>query len=130
MTKFNSPTGGKHSPSNGKFIEPISLASEVSNTMQAKKLSIDKNLRHVMDEKGLTILQVAGICKLPKSTIHNVLIGRQVSMKTVDKLCCGLNVSISFLAYGVDEQTATQKISPEDLLSGVFEVVIRKHIQK
>ena len=39
------------------------------------------------------------------------------------------SVSLSALVYGIEEQQTTS-VSREDLLSGVFEIVVRKHIQK
>lgn len=51
-------------------------------------------------------------------------------MKTADKLCKGLGVSISALVCGVEEKEETTNVSLEDLLSGVFEIVVPKHIQK
>lgn len=114
--------------SGGKDLKGAEKASDFPIKMD-RAPCIHKNLKRIMDAQGLTIQKLSKKCKVPRSTIHNALAGRVVSMTTAHKLASGLGVSLSALVYG-DEENTTAKVSAEDLLSGIFEIVVRKHIQK
>lgn len=112
----------------GKALKGEDLLSDFFSTMD-KHPCIAKNLKKIMDEQKLTLQSVSKKCKLPRSTIHNALVGREISMKTADKLRKGLGVSLAVLVYGVEETPSSKESTSNDLLSGVFEIVIRRHNQ-
>lgn len=93
-------------------------------------LSISKNLKKIMKERDLTLAQLSKLSGVPKSTIHNIISGHDASVKTVEKLRKALNVSVAKLLYGEEEIETLNSSSPEDVLSGLFEIIIRKHKHK
>lgn len=111
---------------NGKPLKEPENPSDFSANMD-KHPCVSKNLKLIMNERKLTIQAVSKLCKLPRSTVHNVLVGREISMKTADKLRKGLCVSLAYLVYGEEESSSKPHHQANDLLSGLFEVVIRRH---
>ena len=93
-------------------------------------LSISKNLKKIMKERDLTLAQLSKLSGVPKSTIHNIISDHDASVKTVEKLRKALNVSVAKLLYGEEEIETLNSSSPEDVLSGLFEIIIRKHKHK
>lgn len=74
-------------------------------------------LQSIMDEKGLTIPEVARLCGLSDSTVRTVLTrkSKSVSLEVAFKLSSGLGVSLDRLNYGSPEvKKATPKCN--DLL--------------
>ncbi|MEN0059609.1 MAG: helix-turn-helix transcriptional regulator [Bdellovibrio sp.] len=129
MSKNKSTYQDVGNPSaSGKPLDSLERISDFFRKMD-RPPCVSKNLKKILEDQNLTLQKASKRCKLPRSTIHNALVGREISMKTADKLCKGLNVSISMLVYGVEEKPMANS-EHENLLSGIFEIVVRKHVQK
>lgn len=115
----NRPTSGKDLKSEQTFSDFVRM-----------ELCISKNLKKIMKERDLTLAQLSKLSGVPKSTIHNIISGHDASVKTVEKLRKALNVSVAKLLYNEEPSDTLNSPSPEDILSGLFEIIIRKHQQK
>lgn len=115
----NRPTSGKDLKGDQNFSDFVRM-----------DLSISKNLKKIMKERDLTLAQLSKLSGVPKSTIHNIISGHDASVKTIEKLRKALNVSVAKLLYDEKEAETLNPSSPEDVLSGLFEIIIRKHKQK
>lgn len=78
----------------------------------------------------MTLAQLSKLSGVPKSSIHNIILGHDASVKTVEKIRKVLNVSVAKLLYDEEESETLNPSSPDDVLSGLFEIIIRKHKQK
>ena len=117
----NIPTSGKDLKDKQTFSDFVRMD---------KPLGISKNLKKIMDEKDLSLAQLSKLSGVPKSTIHNIISGHDASIKTVEKIHKALNVSVAKLLYNEEQSDISLSSSPEDFLSGLFEIIIRKHKQK
>lgn len=96
-----------------------------------KPLKIAQTLKKLIKDRDLTLKEVSSLTGIPASTIQHIVNGRSVKdVSTLIKIAEGFKVSLSFLLYGKDDAPQEFKVSPEDLFSGVFEIVVRKHQPK
>jgi predicted transcriptional regulator len=96
-----------------------------------KPLKIAQTLKKLIKDRDLTLKEVSSLTGIPASTIQHIVNGRSVKdVSTLIKIAEGFEVSLNFLLYGKDETPQEFKMSPEDLFSGVFEIVVRKHQSK
>jgi len=97
-------------------------------------MNLSKQLEYYMKKKGLNILQLSKLSKIPKSTINDWT-NRQEPKKLsqVKAVATVLQTSIDNLVFGSKEDADLEKIteiehliSGEQWLSGLFEVRIRR----
>ena len=64
------------------------------------------------NEKGITINKLSTICGVTQSTLNNIVSGRNHSatISTIQKICDGLEISISFFFSGKIFENIDQEI--------------------
>lgn len=125
-TKLSQQMGNRSA--DGKVVDSFERISDFFRKMD-RPPCVSKNLKKILEQKGLTLKQASKKTGVPRSSLHNALTGREISVKNAHKISAGLNVSIEMLIYGVEEKPDANS-EPENLLSGIFEIVVRKHVQK
>lgn len=103
---------------------PEKVDKHILGFVERSSMSLSKNLRSLLNEKNLTVAQLARQSGVPAKTIYHWLNGQQP--RKVDhlfKICDVLAISLDEL-YG---REARKKIDtlPADLFAGVYEVFLR-----
>lgn len=76
------------------------------------------HLKELMSEKDISRFELSGKTGVPLSTIYNMMKRRTMpSIDTLDKLCTGLNISLSQFFNGADEQICLNNDEKEFVLS-------------
>lgn len=95
------------------------------------KLELHKNLKNLLEKRGMTASQLSRATKVPNSTIQNWLTGLEPrNLIQLKKVAEYFDVSVDLLIYGNKkikerEQSAISEYADE-INAGVFEVILRK----
>jgi len=91
-------------------------------------MKLDKILRTLISNDGITISRLAQKTKVPVQTIHNWLSGMQPrSLTQVRKVADYFNVSIDYLCFGIEPKKQNSiKDYSDEINAGVYEVVLRR----
>ncbi|MEK2645859.1 helix-turn-helix domain-containing protein [Bdellovibrio sp. BCCA] len=93
-------------------------------------MSLTKSLRRILDDRKITVAQIARQSGVPAKTIYHWLSGQQPrKMEHLFRLCDTLNISVEEL-YGRQRKNPTKNILPKEVLlqelnAGVYEVILR-----
>lgn len=91
------------------------------------ELKIKTVLKRLMNEQGETLVSLAKVSGVPKSTISEWLGNRSPNPVQAVKVANYLGVSLHYLLFGEDDaQDPIQKIMKEDFFKGTFEISIKK----
>lgn len=87
------------------------------------------NLINLLEEKNISLAELARQTNVPKSNLSSWLKGRSPNLDQLDKVARFLGTTIDFLAFGrrPKEQAPTLMYRAE-IQSGTFEIIIRKII--
>lgn len=86
-----------------------------------------KNLKRILDEKGISISELAKKTGVPKSTIMTWLSGRTPDLIQLDKVTQFLNVSIDEVAFNRKREDLLGEIFEKvEVHSGLYEISIKK----
>ena len=90
-------------------------------------------LAKLIEQRGLTLSEVAKGSDISKSQIHNYLTGCEPSMSKLSQLSAFFGVSIDYLVNGtkpsVDKEPVVEVIQAEIKSKGLYEIVIRKKLE-
>lgn len=94
----------------------------------AWSMILDKQLKALLQKHDVTVAQLARATKISAKTIYQWLNGQNPrDLKQVRKVADHFNVSIDFLAFGIDLKNKTEITDyREEINAGVFEVVLRR----
>lgn len=72
-------------------------------------------IKELMDERNLSIADIAKICDVPDSTVRGIVTRKQrsIALEVAFKISDGLGVSMEFL-NGIEEQDIKKAPPPED----------------
>ncbi|MBV2168873.1 MAG: helix-turn-helix transcriptional regulator [Bdellovibrio sp.] len=93
-------------------------------------MSLTKSLRHILDNRKITVAQLSRQSGVPAKTIYHWLSGQQPrKIEHLFRICDVLNLSIEEL-YGRSKKSPTKPLLNKDLLlgelhAGVYEVILR-----
>jgi len=93
-------------------------------------MSLTKNLRRILDERKITVAELARLSGVPAKTIYHWLTGQQPrKIEHLFRLCDALNMSMEEL-YGRPKKSTNKvqlykDISLQDLRAGAYEIILR-----
>jgi len=95
-----------------------------------KKVKLDKILKKLIKDKGVSARQVSRDCKIAQSTLTNFLSGRGPHKpEQVLTLAKYFGVSMEFLLFGVDERPPTiDEVMTQGLFEGWLKVKIERAV--
>jgi transcriptional regulator with XRE-family HTH domain len=104
----------------------IEHSNEYVNSEDAK-MGIDKRLRQVLDERKLSIKEVAESCEIPYRTLQNYLLGeREPNARALTTIGTRLGISIDWLLTGSDPGTRGAAPNTEPAASPAAEISPRE----
>jgi transcriptional regulator with XRE-family HTH domain len=84
-------------------------------------------LRKLLDERGISIAEVARRTGVPKSNIHAWLQGASPSVGQLDRVARYFGVSMEYLAFGREAQDLFSKFFDQfEVHRGEYEISVRK----
>lgn len=90
-----------------------------------------RNLKKILEERELSISELARKAGVPKSTIMTWLAGRTPDLNQLDKVAQFLGTNIEALAFGrKQEDLFTEIMQKVEIHSGLYEISIKKVIKK
>ena len=91
-------------------------------------MKLDKILKAQLYESGAKVTALSKATRVPLQTLHNWLAGQKPrDIDQVKRVADHFGVSLNYLCFGEIERTDKDlKDFREEILAGVFEVVIRK----
>jgi len=90
-----------------------------------------KNLKRILEEKELSISELARKSGVPKSTLMTWLTGRTPDLIQLDKVAQYLGTNIESLAFGrKQEDLFTELMQKVEVHSGLYEISIKKVVKK
>jgi transcriptional regulator with XRE-family HTH domain len=95
------------------------------------KLELHKNLKNLLEKRGMTPSQLSRATKVPNSTIQNWLTGLEPrNLIQLKKVAEFFDVSVDLLLYGNKkikerDQSAISEYADE-INAGVYEIVLRR----
>lgn len=98
--------------------------------VERSSMSLAKSLRRLMDQRSMTVAELARKSEVPAKTIYHWLSGQQPGkVEHLFRICDALSVSIEEL-YGRSPRITGKKSLPKDLLlnelnAGIYEVILR-----
>ncbi|NOT78279.1 MAG: helix-turn-helix transcriptional regulator [Bacteriovoracaceae bacterium] len=95
------------------------------------KLELHKNLKNLLEKRGMTASQLSRATKVPNSTIQNWLTGLEPrNLLQLKKVADYFDVTVDLLLYGnkKDKERDRSAISEyaDEINAGTFEVVLRR----
>ena len=95
------------------------------------KLELHKNLKSLLEKKGVTPSQLSRATKVPNSTIQNWLSGLEprnlIQLKRVAEY---FDVTVDYLLYGGKKEKERDRSAiseyADEINAGVFEVILRR----
>lgn len=95
------------------------------------KLELHKNLKTLLEKRGMTASQLSRATKVPNSTIQNWLTGLEPrNLIQLKKVAEYFDVSVDLLLYGnkktKDRDQSTISEYADEINAGTFEVVLRR----
>ena len=98
---------------------------------EAMKLELHKNLKILLDKRGITPSQLSRATKVPNSTIQNWLAGLEPrNLLQLKKVADYFDVSVDLLLYGSKKESKRDRSAitefADEINAGTFEVVLRR----
>jgi transcriptional regulator with XRE-family HTH domain len=95
------------------------------------KLELHKNLKNLLEKRGMTASQLARATKIPNSTIQNWLTGLEPrNLLQLKRVADYFDVTVDLLLYGnkkdKDRDRSTISEYADEINAGTFEVVLRR----
>ena len=93
------------------------------------KIDLSNNLRILLKQKGMTVLQLSRATNVPNSTIQNWLGGLEPrSLSHIKTVADYFDVSVDFLVYGEQRNRGRAVLSEyeDEINAGEFEVILRR----
>jgi transcriptional regulator with XRE-family HTH domain len=91
------------------------------------EIVLDKNLKKLLQKKGITAAQLARDTKIAPQTLNNWLSGYEPrSLLQLRRVADYFEVSVDYLAYGISPSRSAIQEFNEEINAGVFEVVLRR----
>lgn len=95
------------------------------------KLELHKNLKNLLDKRGMTPSQLSRATKVPNSTIQNWLTGLEPrNLIQLKKVADFFDISVDLLVYGGKKETKRDRSAisefADEINAGTFEVVLRR----
>ena len=92
---------------------------------------LSKVLRKLLDDRGLTIAELARKANVPKSNINSWLQGASPSLDQVDKVARFLGVPIEYLAFGREVRDPVEEFFERvEIHKGEYEISVKKLVRK
>lgn len=89
---------------------------------------LDKQLKALLQKNDITVAQLARSTKISAKTLYQWINGQNPrDLKQVRKVADYFNVTIDFLAFGIEVKNKTEFSDFKDEINaGIFEVVLRR----
>jgi transcriptional regulator with XRE-family HTH domain len=113
--------------SSGIFLIEFKYEDEIENM----KLELHKNLKSLLEKRGMTAIELSRLTKVPKSTIQNWLSGLEPrNLLQLKRVADYFDVTVDLLLYGskkekIRDRSAISEFADE-INAGTFEVVLRR----
>lgn len=91
--------------------------------------SFKDRLALLIEERGVNLSQVAKETGIPKSSLHNYLVGTEPSMSKLLTLSEFFGCSIDYLVTGKAVNNSMDQFIKDEVFKGVFEVTIKKIVK-
>lgn len=90
-------------------------------------MNLDKNLKMLLDKRGMSVSHLARMSDVPKQTISDWLTGRKPkSLMSLKRVADTLEVTVDYLCFGEDKPKTAIEEFKNEINAGVFEVVLRR----
>lgn len=96
--------------------------------MRKKKLFLGPNIEDLMKKQGLTLKELSVKCSVPYSSLCHMKNNRPPrNLEYLPLLASCLGVSLYYLLWKENDPHDVESVLSKEVLSGVFEIVIKKH---
>ena len=86
---------------------------------------LEKNLKKVLEQKNISVMELARKTGVPKSNINAWLTGASPNLEQLDKVAQFLETTIDYLAFG--RQSELTKVLKEfEVHTGLYEIKIKR----
>lgn len=96
-------------------------------------MKLDKNLKHILDSRGVSLSKLARATGVPVTTISNWLSGQSPkNIVQLKKVADHFKISIEELVFGTQSINKTSVLDEyvrNEIYAGVYEVVLRRLIK-
>jgi transcriptional regulator with XRE-family HTH domain len=93
-------------------------------------MELAKNLLTLLNDRGLSLSELARSCSIPKSTLHGWTTGSSVhDLNDLKKICKVLEVSFHRLVFGYSDPFEYGNETMEEIFRGDIRVSIHKVIK-
>lgn len=91
------------------------------------KIRIKEQLKYILHKKNMKVVALARETKVPAQTIHNWLQNKPPkNINQLKAVCDYLGVTLDWVLYGVEGIENPLVKHEEEIVAGVWEVVLRK----
>lgn len=88
-------------------------------------------LRRLLDDRGISIQELARKSGVPKTNISSWLQGSSPSIEQLDKVARCMNVSIEYLAFGREARDPMEEFFERvEIHKGEYEISVKKIVRK
>lgn len=88
-------------------------------------------LRKLLDERGISVQELARRSEVPKSNISTWLQGASPSVEQLDRVARCLGVSIEYLAFGRESRDPLEEFFERvEIHKGEYEISVKKLVRK
>ena len=107
------------------------MKQDNNDEAEIMKLELHKNLKTLLDKRGVTPSQLSRATKVPNSTIQNWLTGLEPrNLLQLKKVADYFDVSVDLLVYGNKKEPKRDSSAisefQDEINAGTFEVVLRR----
>ncbi len=90
-------------------------------------MSLEKNLKILIQKKGIKIKTLASIVQISEPTIKGWISGKQVrNINQLKRLTDYFNITIDEIYFGIKENKNTFQDFEDEINAGFYEVILRK----
>lgn len=90
-----------------------------------------KNLKKILEDKELSISELARKTNVPKSTLVTWLAGRTPDLIQLDKVAQYLGTNIDAIAFGRKQEDVLSEIMQKvEIHTGLYEITVKKVTKK
>lgn len=98
-----------------------------NNNLNGPELVLNKVLKRLIQQKGLTIVNLSRATGVPIQTLHGWLQGSEPKkLRQVKKVSDFLGVNLDYLCFEVESRKPNLSEELDEINTGPFEVILRK----
>lgn len=96
-----------------------------------KVYMLEINLKKMLEEKKVSVMELARKTGVPKSNISAWLTGASPNLEQLDRVAQFLGTNIDYLAFGRSREDMLANLMDQvDIHSGIYEIKIRKIVKE